>query len=45
LKSYQKVGFKLEGRTRGDGLRDGVRYDSLWMGILREEWLALQGVK
>ncbi|MBI5354656.1 MAG: GNAT family N-acetyltransferase [Chloroflexi bacterium] len=38
LKSYEKVGFKLEGRVRGDGLRDGVRYDSLWMGILREEW-------
>jgi RimJ/RimL family protein N-acetyltransferase len=43
LKSYEKVGFKLEGRTRGEGLRDGVRFDSLWMGILREEWLALQG--
>jgi len=41
LKTYQKVGFKLEGRMRGEGLRDGVRYDSLWMGILREEWLAL----
>ncbi len=40
LKSYQKVGFKLEGRMRGEGLRDGDRYDSLWMGILREEWLA-----
>jgi RimJ/RimL family protein N-acetyltransferase len=43
LKSYQKVGFELEGQMRGDGLRDGVRYDSLWMGILREEWLARQG--
>jgi len=45
LKSYQKVGFKMEGRMRGEGLRDGVRYDSLWMGILREEWLALAGTK
>ena len=43
LKSYEKVGFKLEGRMRQDGLRDGVRFDSLWMGILREEWLAAQG--
>jgi len=43
LKSYQKVGFQLEGRMRGEGLRDGVRFDSLWMGILREEWLAAQG--
>ncbi len=39
LKSYQKVGFQLEGRTRGEGLRDGVRFDGLYMGILREEWL------
>ncbi len=45
LKSYEKVGFKLEGRTRQDGLRDGVRYDSLWMGILREEWFALSTVE
>lgn len=41
LKSYQKVGFKLEGRMRGEGLRDNVRYNSLWMGILREEWFGL----
>jgi RimJ/RimL family protein N-acetyltransferase len=45
LKSYQKVGFQLEGRTRGEGLRDGVRFDGLYMGILREEWLALQEAK
>ena len=44
LKSYQKVGFQLEGRMRGEGLRDGVRFDGLYMGILREEWLALQGI-
>lgn len=42
LKSYQKVGFQLEGKVRGDGLRDGVRYDGFYMGILREEWLALK---
>lgn len=40
-KAYEKVGFKFEGTMRGEGLRDGVRYDSLWMGILRDEWLAL----
>jgi RimJ/RimL family protein N-acetyltransferase len=45
LKSYEKVGFKLEGRMRGEGLRDGIRFDSLWMGILREEWLAQQEAK
>ena len=42
LKSYEKAGFRLEGRTRQDMLREGKRTDSLWMGILREEWLALQ---
>lgn len=42
LKSYQKVGFQLEGRIRGEGMRDGVRYDGLYMGILREEWLKLK---
>ncbi len=45
LKSYQKAGFTLEGRMRGEGLRDGVRYDSLWMGILRDEWFARQEAK
>ena len=44
-KSYEKVGFVMEGRMRGEGWRDGVHYDSLWMGILREEWLAQIGAK
>ncbi len=42
LRSYEKAGFRLEGRTRGDIQRAGKRHDSLWMGILREEWLAMQ---
>jgi len=42
LKSYEKAGFKMEGRMRGEGWRDGVHYDSLWMGILCEEWFAMQ---
>jgi RimJ/RimL family protein N-acetyltransferase len=42
LKSYEKCGFRLEGRTRKELLREGKRYDSLWMGILREEWLQMQ---
>jgi RimJ/RimL family protein N-acetyltransferase len=43
LKSYEKVGFKLEGTMRQDTLREGRRTHGLFMGILREEWLALQG--
>jgi RimJ/RimL family protein N-acetyltransferase len=42
LRSYKKCGFRLEGRTRKDVTREGKRYDSLWMGILREEWLQMQ---
>jgi RimJ/RimL family protein N-acetyltransferase len=42
LKSYEKAGFRLEGRTRQDIQREGQRFDSLWMGILRNEWLQVQ---
>jgi RimJ/RimL family protein N-acetyltransferase len=42
LRSYEKCGFRYEGRTRQDVLREGKHYDSLWMGILREEWLQMQ---
>lgn len=42
LRSYEKAGFRLEGRTRKDVLREGRRTDGLWMGILRDEWEALQ---
>lgn len=45
LKAYQKAGFKMEGRTRGEGLRDGQRYDGFYMGILRDDWLAAQEAK
>lgn len=44
-KSYEKIGFVMEGRMRGEGWRDGVHYDSLWMGILREEWFSQQGAQ
>jgi len=42
---YEKVGFKLEGTLRGDTLREGRRTDGLSMGILRREWMALQGAE
>ncbi len=43
MRSYQKAGFVMEGRERSVIRRDGKRYDLLFMGILREEWLAQQG--
>ena len=42
LRSYEKCGFRLEGRTRQEVMREGRRTDVLWMGILREEWLQMQ---
>ncbi len=42
IRSYEKVGFVNEGVTRGDVYRENQRYDSLTMGLLREQWLALK---
>ena len=38
IRSYEKAGFSHEGRARKNVLRDGRRWDTLFMGILREEW-------
>jgi RimJ/RimL family protein N-acetyltransferase len=40
--SYIKCGFKEEGRLRQWMQRGGERFDLIFMGILREEWEALQ---
>lgn len=42
IRSYEKAGFKYEGRVRKFLVRDGKEYDMVHMGILRREWLALQ---
>lgn len=41
IRSYEKTGFQHEGRLRGALLRDGRRWDMLYMGILREGWMKL----
>jgi RimJ/RimL family protein N-acetyltransferase len=41
LKSYLKAGFVIEGRQRGMLRRDGRRWDFIYMGILRDEWSAM----
>jgi RimJ/RimL family protein N-acetyltransferase len=38
IRSYEKAGFKPEGRLRQCLLRDGQRWDLVYMGILRNEW-------
>jgi RimJ/RimL family protein N-acetyltransferase len=42
IRSYEKCGFKHEGRIREFLLRDGKRWDMLHMGILRQDWQASQ---
>ena len=39
VRSYEKAGFKLEGRGREMILRDGQHFDVIYMGILQHEWL------
>lgn len=38
IRSYEKVGFKEEGRERQALERDGKRWDMIFMGILKSEW-------
>jgi RimJ/RimL family protein N-acetyltransferase len=42
IRSYEKVGFKHEGRLRGALLRDGKHWDMLYMGILYKDWKELK---
>lgn len=42
IRSYEKVGFKHEGCCRQFMMREGKRWDIVYMGILRREWEALQ---
>jgi RimJ/RimL family protein N-acetyltransferase len=41
VRSYEKAGFVHEGRVREYLWREGRRWDLIFMGILREEWFAL----
>lgn len=39
IRSYEKAGFCHEGRLRKVIRKEGQRWDVLYMGILREEWM------
>jgi RimJ/RimL family protein N-acetyltransferase len=43
IRSYEKAGFRHEGRKRQSLNREGKRWDELYMGILREVWMELNG--
>ena len=45
VRSYEKVGFRVEGRQRQGMQREGRRWDILFMGILHEEWMEKYGRK
>jgi RimJ/RimL family protein N-acetyltransferase len=45
IRSYEKAGFRHEGLVRGDCHRTGQRWDTVFMGILREEWEAINNVQ
>ena len=40
IRSYEKAGFRHEGRMRSMLNKEGRRWDLLFMGILREQWAA-----
>ncbi len=42
IRSYEKLGFKIEGSERQWLNREGRRWDMLHMGLLRKEWEALE---
>jgi RimJ/RimL family protein N-acetyltransferase len=39
IRAYEKAGFRHEGRMRKLLNKEGKRWDLLFMGILREEWM------
>jgi len=43
LKFFQRCGFVEEVRRRKAILRDGQAWDSIHLGILRDEWMAIHG--
>lgn len=42
IRSYEKVGFRHEGRVRQYLNHEGRRWDILYMGIQQEEWLQME---
>ena len=43
IRSYEKAGFRHEGRMRQFLNKEGRRWDMLFMGILREDWMEQYG--
>ena len=39
---YEKVGFKIEGHVPEAVHREGKRWDVVYMGLLRKDWMAME---
>jgi [ribosomal protein S5]-alanine N-acetyltransferase len=42
IRTYEKIGFRREGLLRQENWREGRYWDTIVMGLLRDEWLAVQ---
>lgn len=42
IRAYEKVGYIVEGTVREAVHRDGKRWDVIFMGLLREDWIKTQ---
>jgi RimJ/RimL family protein N-acetyltransferase len=38
-RAYEKAGFRVEGRMRGALNRENRRWDEIFMGVLRPDWM------
>ncbi len=45
IRSYEKAGFRVEGRLREAISRDNRYWDEIQMGVLRDEWLASRAAR
>jgi len=43
MHSYEKVGFRVEGRFRESSFHEGQYKDGLWMSLLRSEYTSAEG--
>jgi RimJ/RimL family protein N-acetyltransferase len=45
IRSYEKLGFQVEGREREWLRRNGRRWDLIYMGLMRRDWEVTEGIE
>ena len=43
IRVNERCGFQLEGRLRQEYVKDGIKMDRLYFGLLKEEWIKQNG--